>query len=141
MRLARGPYDAKIFADGRPFGSAGDQITLSAGKHRIAVMNDALFVRVEAEITVPAGQETIWKPAWPQLGVLHVTAIPTNCVIDVRAKHDSSFRTIDDTIPVDYKLAAGSYTVRCTQPKTGQSQEQDVDVIAGFTAPLDFTFR
>ena len=89
---------------------------------------------------IKPGEQILWKPAWPALGTLTVQATPTNCSIHVRRRDESAFRYLDDVPVVRYRLAAGSYTIRCTLLTTHESQEKDIRILPDADDRIAFTF-
>jgi serine/threonine protein kinase len=70
------PLDVQIFEEGRPIGSnLTDRIMVSAGRHDIEIVNEAVGFRMTRSLQVTAGKVTAVKLEMPQ-GTISVNAQP-----------------------------------------------------------------
>ena len=70
------PIDVQIFEEGRPIGTnLSDRIMVSAGRHEIEIVNEAVGFKVSRTLQVTAGKVSVVKLEMPQ-GTLSVNAQP-----------------------------------------------------------------
>ena len=70
------PAEVRVFEDTRLLGtSQSDRIMVSAGRHELEIVNEALAYRVTRSVTVPPGKVSVIRLEWPK-GSLAVNAQP-----------------------------------------------------------------
>jgi serine/threonine protein kinase len=70
------PVDVQVFEDQRLIGtSRSDRIMVSAGRHELELVNEALGYRSTRTVQVGAGQVAAVRPEWPN-GSLALNAVP-----------------------------------------------------------------
>jgi hypothetical protein len=140
--LRRPPYPVSIYEGGQRiarFGAQGGRVELSPGRHELTVGNNQRFVRIPVTFTVESGAEADLRPRWPELAGVRVIAVPGNCTASLRGPHRLT-RDLGET-PVEATVAPGRYTVSVRYVPTGEVQEKTVQLEAGQTPRLSFTFR
>jgi hypothetical protein len=119
------PVAAQIYADGTLIGRTdGPRTALSAGRHRLVLVNDALGFREERVVEVAAGR-TVSVQLEPVNGTLNINAQPWAEVwVDGTA--------IGETPIGNYSLPIGSHEVVLRHPQLG---ERTQTVMVGVGAP------
>jgi hypothetical protein len=70
------PVDVQIYENQRLLGSSrSEQIMVSAGRHDLEIVNEALGYRVSRVVTVTAGNTAVIKLEWPK-GTMALNALP-----------------------------------------------------------------
>jgi hypothetical protein len=119
------PVTAQIYADGTLVGRTDAPRTqLSAGRHQLALVNDALNYREERIVEVAAGR-TVSVQLEPVNGTLNINAQPWAAVwVDGTA--------IGETPIGNYSLPIGSHEVVLRHPELGERKQT---VVVGVGSP------
>lgn len=119
------PVPAQIYADGTLIGRTDAPRTqLSAGRHQLALVNDALNYREERIVEVAAGR-TVSVQLEPVNGTLNINAQPWAAVwVDGTA--------IGETPIGNYSLPIGSHEVVLRHPELGERKQT---VVVGVGSP------
>jgi hypothetical protein len=140
LKLPSTPYPVAFLLNGRKIEPAGGSVELPEGKHQLRAVDEERWVDVRAEVEIRAGETTAPSLRLPGMAELTVQAFPGNCKVYLR-RGGEDWRFLDDA-PVTRELAAGRYRVRVEYEPTGESKEQEVDLVAGAgNRPLRFGFE
>jgi hypothetical protein len=129
---------ARFFVDGKPAVSVNGAVELPAGPHEVRVSNDERFVDVAVTLDVPAGGTATPQFQFPALARLVVQTFPPNCRVSLK-RSGSEWRGVGET-PLRYELAAGRYVIRIESPISGESREQDIQLLPGLNSPVRVSF-
>jgi hypothetical protein len=103
-------------------------------------VDEERFLDVRAEVEIRGGETTAASLRMPGMAELTVQAFPGNCKVYLR-REGGEWRFLDDA-PVTREIAAGRYRVKVEYEPTGESKEQDVELVAGAgSRPLRFGFE
>jgi serine/threonine-protein kinase len=127
-----------FFVDGERVSRTSDGIELPAGPHEIRATNEERFVDVAVTVDVPAGGNATPAFVIPPLARLVVQTFPPNCRVTLK-RPGSAWRQLGET-PLRYELVAGRYVLRVESPVSGESREQDVNLVPGANAPIRVSF-
>jgi PEGA domain len=113
------PIDVQIFENGLLIGTSADgPLRLSAGTHKLQLVNESLGYRGEQEFTVRAGEMARLRPSIPD-GVLHVNAQPwANVWVDGEP--------VGETPLANVKVSVGRHEIRFRHPSFGEQVRQVV---------------
>jgi hypothetical protein len=113
------PIDVQIFENGRLIGTSADgPLRLSAGTHKLQLVNESLGYRGEQEVTVRGGEMARLRPSIPA-GVLHVNAQPwANVWVDGEP--------VGETPLANVKVSVGRHEIRFRHPSFGEQVRQVV---------------
>ena len=140
LKLPATPFPVTFFVDGRRVDRGGGAIDLPEGKHSIRAVDEEHWIDVHGEAEVGGGVTTTPRLEIPGMAVLTVQAFPGNCKVYLR-RDGTEWRFLDET-PVKREVGAGHYRVKVEYEPTGESKEQDVDLVAGpNNPPLRFGFE
>jgi hypothetical protein len=116
----KAPVDLQLFEKSQLLGTSGsDRIMVSAGKHDLELVNDALGFRVTKSVTVPAGKVAPITVSWPT-GTASINALPWAEVFVDGAK-------IGETPLGNVSLPIGPHEVTFRHPELGE-QKQGVTI-------------
>jgi hypothetical protein len=119
------PVDVQIYENQRLLGSSRvTQIMMSAGRHELEIVNEALGYRVSRAVTVTAGETAVIKLEWPK-GSLALNAVPwAEAWVDGERLGETPIGNV--AVPI------GTHRVVFRHPELG---EQTHDVTVTLTAP------
>jgi hypothetical protein len=107
------PIDVQILEDGRPIGTnLSDRIMVSAGRHEIEIVNEAVGYRVSRTLQVTAGKVSAIKLEMPQ-GTLALNAQPW-------AEVWLDGERVGETPIGNLSVAIGSHSVLFRHPEFGE---------------------
>jgi hypothetical protein len=110
------PIDVQIFEDGRPIGTnLSDRIMVSAGRHEIEIVNEAVGYRVSRSVQVTTGKVSAIKLDMPQ-GTLSLNAQPW-------AEVWVDGERIGETPIGNLSVAIGSHSVLFRHPEFGERHQ------------------
>ena len=110
------PIDVQIFEDGRPIGTnLSDRIMVSAGRHEIEIVNEAVGYRVSRSVQVTAGKVSAIKLDMPQ-GTLSLNAQPW-------AEVWVDGERVGETPIGNLSIAIGSHSVLFRHPEFGERHQ------------------
>jgi serine/threonine protein kinase len=110
------PIDVQIFEDGRPIGTnLSDRIMVSAGRHEIEIVNEAVGYKVTRTLQVAAGKVSSIKLEMPQ-GTLSLNAQPW-------AEVWLDGERVGETPLGNLSVAIGSHSVLFRHPEFGERHQ------------------
>jgi hypothetical protein len=127
-----------FYVDGKRVARVSGGIELPAGEHEVRAVNQEAWIDVRKTAVVEPGGSTDAGLEIPGLAELVVQAFPSNAKAFLR-KGKGKWVLLDE-VPVETKIAAGSYRVRVEFIPTGESKEQDAALRPGRTTQLRFAF-
>jgi hypothetical protein len=127
------PYEMQVFENGRLLGTtAGDRLTLTAGRHTLEIVSETLAFRVTRSVTVNAGAVTRVPVPLPT-GRVTVTSDPA-------AEVWLEGRKIGDTPLENFALPVGPHELVLKHPELGERHEV-LSVTAGTPATLNVSMK
>jgi serine/threonine protein kinase len=110
------PIDVQIFEDGRPIGTnLSDKIMVSAGRHEIEIVNEAVGYKVSRSLQVTAGKVSTIKLEMPQ-GTLSLNAQPW-------AEVWVDGERVGETPIGNLSVAIGQHSVLFRHPELGERHQ------------------
>src|SRR5437762_1570139 len=113
------PIAMQVLENGRVLGSSAEgPLRLSAGTHRLQLVNEVLGYRSEETVAIRGGDMMRLRPSLPD-GVLHVNAQPwANVWVDGQR--------VGETPLANVKVALGQHEIRFRHPSLGEQVRQVV---------------
>ena len=140
LKLPETRFPVTFLVDGRRVQKGSGTIELPEGKHELRAADEERWIDVRADVEVAGGETVTPRLEIPGMAELVVQAFPGNCKVYLR-REGTDWRFLDDA-PMERELAAGKYRVKVVYEPTGESKEQDVELVAGSNnPPLRFGFE
>jgi predicted Ser/Thr protein kinase len=124
--------------DGKPRTREDGALRVPAGRREVRAVNEDTFVDVAATVEVPPDGSVEADLRVPALAELLVQAFPPNAKVYVR--RGGGWRYLDD-VPLERRVAAGTYELRVEYVPTGATQDRKVTLRPGENPPLRFAFE
>jgi hypothetical protein len=126
------------YVDGDRLTSEQQEIELTEGEHEVRIKNEHYWIDVRRKVQVVAGETVEARLDSPALTDLVVQAYPSNCKVYLR-RPGGKWKYLDDT-PARRRVAVGRYEVRVKLNPTGETREQQIELVAGDNPPVRVAF-